>query len=159
MKLFRFIMAFMSLIFQSVWKFSRDYVIPVIDFINVIKQMLEMEVDVAKCLLNKKAFEYDSFFIEYLNCAESIIYKIMRAFIESVKVLVPDIEETKWNEILLALVVYIKDLSKHQKAYLYFKLASLMVLKLAPDKYELHSNHSDFLVQFNYTYRKNKKRQ
>jgi len=137
----------------SIWRFIRDKVVPVINFMQGIKKLAAGELTAAD-------FNAIIFFRDFLGCQEEWIKAVITAFIESLKELVPHLEIFKSKKpsndnIILAFVEYYKSLEKAQRSMLLCKLASLVIFNNEKDT---KHNHSDFIVQLTYSWMKNKEK-
>jgi len=155
MKLVKRFYVWFKLIFSGLWRFIRDYVVPVILFINAIKELLETDID-------EKKFNYKSYFADKLKYTQKLITLLVNAFINAAEILIPEaIEELKektYLAIILAFVEYFRTLDKPQKSMLFFKLASLMLIELTSDtKFKIKDDEADLLIQLTYSYNKYKK--
>ncbi len=147
----RFYRIFLSL-FYGLYRFSKRYVIPSIQFIEAIKALLDGE-------LPSNDFNHKKYFAELLNTSEAFISEIMCAFVNAVNTVIPDVIDGRKRhiEILLTFIKHIKALEKRQRGLILFKTASLMVMNLVPDKKPIKENEADLLVQLNYSINKHKR--
>jgi len=102
--------------------FIQYYIIPVIQFVNAIKKLLESEID-------EKTFEWKQYFAEYLGFAQDVIEFLVKVFAKAAKALCPPdvITATVYKQIILQFANYVKTLEKRQRNFLYFKIASVIV--------------------------------
>lgn len=134
--------------------FMQDYILPVIQFINGIKNLLESEID-------EKSFEWKQYFSEYLGYAQDVIEFLVKAFVKAIKVLCPPeiITGLNYKQAIIQFANYVKTLEKRQRNFLYFKIASMMIMEWYSHRNkgeELKESECDFWLQFTYTYNKHK---
>ena len=138
----------------------RDYVLPIIRFINVVKELV-VALPVAY-LESKKAkkgdeekpvWDWIKYFVEKLQLAEAFIKQLFNAFVAAGKTLLPDVITGKtFEECLLQFVEHFKTLNNTQRAWLSFKMASLMLLYFKKD--EMKENEADFITQATFSWTK-----
>ena len=147
--------------FSGCYKFFKKEVLPIIHFIEAIKDLIELLPTInpkSKTTIDPKGGIVD--FIEWLatKLGWNIEYleKFIVAFIGSIKTLLPEIitGET-FEECLLQYIKYLKSCSKWQLSWTLLKTASLMIIEFSPDK-DLKEHQADFLAQTGYTYIKSK---
>lgn len=90
---------------------------------------------------------------EWLDVAEEIAKKYFYAFVAAIKIVNPDLKGLTYIETVKNFITFIQPLSGVQKAMYFFKIASLMIIELAP-KDSIRQHEADFLVQSYYTYNK-----
>lgn len=142
------------------YKIIKEKAIPIIKFIEVIKLLIDNEdFKTAKPSKTDKAPAEDktdwiAWIIEKLGWAKEMFDKFSTAFIKSLKTLLPDIITGKnFLEVLKQFIEYLRTLNNSQKAMLFIKLASLMLINLSPEK-KYKETESDFIIQTAYTHEK-----
>lgn len=152
MKFFQKIILFLLPIVTRMRSFIQDYIIPVIQFVNGIKALLESEID-------EKTFEWKKYFSDYMGIAQDVIEFLVKAFAKAAKALCPPdiITSTVYKQIIIQFANYVKTLEKRQRNFLYFKIASMMLMEWYSFRNkgeELKESECDFWLQFTYTYNK-----
>jgi len=147
MKAFAKILFYITIIIQGTYRVFRDYVFPVVNFINAIKSLLEDEQ-----LKEVKADE--GWFAQWLKKTETEIKLLFKCFRKAITLLLgvefapPAISNIN---LINKVVEYLRSLTKYQRAAFLFKLASLMLIYYY-DKEELQEKQSDLLVQMAYNH-------
>jgi enolase len=151
MKAFTKILFYIQLIITGTYRIFRDYVFPVINFLEAIKALLENEE-----LKDTKADE--SYFAKILGKTEEQIKLFFKAFRKAVFSLLPDLAPPVTSNVNLInkLIEHLRSLTKSHRAMFLFKLASLMLINLY-DLEDLKESQSDLLVQMAYNQKKSKK--
>ena len=152
MKFFQKFLIFLLPLVTRMRAFIQDYIIPVIQFVNAIKKLLESEID-------EKTFEWKQYFAEYLGFAQDVIEFLVKVFAKAAKALCPPdvITATVYKQIILQFANYVKTLEKRQRNFLYFKIASMMLMEWYSQRNKgetLKESECDFWLQFTYTYNK-----
>ncbi len=147
--------AFLSIIlslFNGMYKIMKDVVVPAISFIQFIKSLIDdKNFKTAKNAKKDEDFNFIEWLIEKLGWTETMVKKFVDAFMVSIKILLPDIVTADtFFEALREFIGYLRTLGDAQKAFLFFKLASIMVIHLVPEK-KLKDTEADFMVQLAYT--------
>lgn len=148
--MFKKLIYYIQIIIMGVYRIVRDYVIPVIQFLQFIKELMSSEVNKknAEETLSKKSLS------EYLKVAESVIDSLIKAFIQAVKQLLPDLVSDKitYWELILRYVEYLKKQDSAYRSMILFKTASLMIIFWNKEKkIVIAENEADFLVQLTYS--------
>ena len=146
MKAFTKILFYIQLIVTGAFRIFRDYVFPVINFLEAIKSLLDNEE-----LAGTKADE--SYFAQVLGKTTDQIALMFKAFRKAVFNLLPDLAPPITSNVNLInkLVEHLRSLSKSQRAMFLFKMASLMLMNLY-DTETLKESQSDLLVQMGYNH-------
>jgi len=150
------------------YKFFKREVLPIIHFINAIKELLEVDTKAPakknKAKTKKEIKSEDGIidFIDWLmnklNWTLEQIEPYITAFVTAIKTLLPDIITGKtFQECLIQYIMYLKECNKWQLSWTLLKTASLMIIEFSPDK-NIKEHQADFLAQTGYTYLKNNKK-
>jgi hypothetical protein len=156
MKNLNFLISIITALTNGMFKIIKDKVIPIIHFIETIKSLIEND----DFLPSKKKTDKDKdpvktdwivWLVKTLSWSEETFKKFSKAFISSLKKLLPDvITGSSFLIVLEEFVEHLRTLNNTQKAFLFFKLASLMLIALAPEK-KFQETESDFIIQLVYT--------
>ena|GEM_PF-4123511 len=147
---------YILLIIQGVSRIVRDYVIPVINFLQFIKSLLEKPVE-------GKADPKNTFskskLAEILGIAEDVIEKLVSSFVLAIKFLFPELAPagTAYYNVIQKFVDYLKKLPEGQRTMVIFKVASYMLLhwQKADKKTDVATeHHADMLIQIGYSHLK-----
>ena len=151
MKAFARILLIITTIINGTYRIFRDYVFPVINFLEAIKALLENET-----LVNTKADE--NYFAQVLGKTKDQIALMFKAFRKAVFNLLPDLVPPITSNVNLInkLIEHLRSLSGSQRAMFLFKMASLMLMNLY-DAEPIKESQSDLLVQMAYNQIKSKK--
>jgi len=150
MKAFAKILFYIQLIISGTYRIFRDYIFPIISFLEAIKALLENEE-----LKDTKADE--SYFAKLLGKTEEYIKLMFKAFRKAVFTLLPDLAPPVTSNVNLInkLTEHLRSLTKSHRAMFLFKLASLMLINLYNDE-TISESQSDLLVQMAYNHKKSK---
>jgi hypothetical protein len=146
-KLFYYIQLFI----MGVYRIVRDYVIPTINFLQFLKDLLSEEIEKidAQTRFNKKSLA------ESLGLAESIIDKLVNSFVYAIKQILPELAPTgtTYFNVIKNFVVHLKDKDTSYISMLLFKMASLMLVhwNKSDKKPEIKEYEADLLVQIVYS--------
>lgn len=157
--MFKKIFYFLQLIIAGVYRIVRDYVVPVINFMQAIKELLDAPVegkDGAKNAYSKERFA------EILKLSEEIIERLIYSFVAAVKDLLPELAppQTTYYNVIKNFIKYVKDLPEGQRNMIFFKVASYMLLhwqKASKQKEVTTEHQADLLVQMVYSYNEKRK--
>lgn len=146
MKAFAKILFYITIIIQGTFRVFRDYVFPVVNFINALKALLEDEQ-------YKDVKADEGWFAKWLKKTEVEIKLMFKCFRKAISFLLPEFAPPAISNINLInkVVEHLRSLSKHQRAMFLFKMASLMLIYYY-DKEELQEKQSDLLVQMAYNH-------
>jgi len=155
------ILVYVEMFLLGLWKFSRDYVIPVIQFIEAVKELLKVAIEQDE-KIDAPSFQIQKYFIGRLSkfINEELIKKIIVAFIEAVQevcisITIEKADKNKQANVFAAFIEYLKPLNKYQRSMIYLKIASRILIAIVPaDKLKGHT--ADVMVQMIYTNFKNK---
>jgi hypothetical protein len=155
MKNLRFLISIITSLTNGMFKVVNNLVIPIIRFVDLIKALIEDEnFSSAKKKTDKDSDEKTDWIlwiIEKLSWSKEIFDKFSKAFLAAARKLLPDIiTATTFLPALKQFVEHLRTLNSSQKAFLFLKLASLMLISLAPDK-KYQEAESDFIIQLVYT--------
>ncbi len=148
MKIFAQILFYIGIIIKGSWRIFRDYVFPIVHFINALKEIIEST--------EKGTGEIEpdeSYFAKILRSTEAEIKILFKFFRKALFALLPDMWPANTSNINLIkkLVEHLRSLSKYQRAALLFKLASLMLIYWYDNK-DFEQKQADMLVQMAYNY-------
>ncbi len=154
MKWIKFIWTYITAIIVMVRRIVRDYVIPIIHFIQAIKLLLESESEKIPDNIKKH-------FADQLFMTEKFITQLITAFVFVIKQLLPDeVAELEHKTNLAIIKMYIaklKTLDDRLRNMLLFKTASLMLIWFMSDHdHPVTETEADFLTQTAFTYLKHK---
>ena len=154
MKWIKFIYSYLLGIYLFLHKMIRDYVLPIVHFIQFLKSLLDEDI-------SKLSEDYKKHFADKLQMAEKFIGKLVTAFVFVVKNLLPDqvaeLEHKTNLAIIKMYITYIKTLSDQQRNMLLFKTASLMLMWFMEDHDKpVTETEADFITQSVFTYLKHK---
>ena len=142
---------YIQLFIMGVYRIVRDYVIPTVNFLQFLKNLLGEEIEKidAQTRLSKKSLA------ESLGLAESIIEKLVNSFVYAIKQILPELAPTgtTYYNIIKNFVVYLKDKDASYISMLLFKIASLMLVhwNKSDKKPEIKEYEADLIVQIVYS--------
>jgi len=158
--MFQKILFYIQIIITGAYKFVRDYVIPVINFVSLIKELLEKEIDETKEGTAKVLYDKNKF-ATLLGCTSDIIENMITAFVGAIRSVLPELAPSGqvYYKTIDIFINHMRTLTPTQQTMYLFKIGSYMLMSysFSSNKIKLKEHEADLYVQMVYSFKKNKR--